>query len=173
MMIGELGRPHPTVHVPPWDPYDDTTAGVHSPYSVPTPTANYLAALHSYLPSNVPDPIEQEPAEPELLDEFLRDDFHMYVFKVRSCTRGRSHDWTTCPYAHPGEKARRRDPRRFQYSGTPCPDFRKGNALVSFSSFFSCLHLRLISMRAERGGWQSIILIVVHLKLWSCMLTIR
>ncbi|KAH7372403.1 hypothetical protein KP509_17G002100 [Ceratopteris richardii] len=41
--------------------------------------------------------------------------------------RGRSHDWTECPFAHPGEKARRRDPRRVHYSGTPCPDFRKGS----------------------------------------------
>lgn len=40
--------------------------------------------------------------------------------------RGRSHDWTECPFAHPGEKARRRDPRRFHYGGTACPDFRKG-----------------------------------------------
>lgn len=40
--------------------------------------------------------------------------------------RGRSHDWTECPFAHPGEKARRRDPRRFHYSGAACPDFRKG-----------------------------------------------
>lgn len=41
--------------------------------------------------------------------------------------RGRSHDWTECPFAHPGEKARRRDPRRIHYSGAPCPDFRKGS----------------------------------------------
>ncbi|KAK4798685.1 hypothetical protein SAY86_031011 [Trapa natans] len=121
MMISELRRPHPTVKVPPWDPYEESTAEVHSPYSVPSPTADYFAALHRYLPSNVPDQLEPELPETDLLDEF-----HMYVFKVRPCTRGRSHDWTTCPYAHPGEKARRRDPRRFQYSGTPCPDFRKG-----------------------------------------------
>ncbi|KAK4783270.1 hypothetical protein SAY86_007644 [Trapa natans] len=122
MMIGELRRPHPTVKVPPWDPYDDPTAGVYSPYSVPSPTA-YLAALRRYQPSNELDQIEPET---EFLDELLHDEFYMYVFKVRPCTRGRSHDWTTCPYAHPGEKARRRDPHRFQYSGTPCPDLRKG-----------------------------------------------
>eukprot|EP00249_Psilotum_nudum_P025073 c29366_g4_i1 orf=1091-2398(-) len=34
---------------------------------------------------------------------------------------------TECPFAHPGEKARRRDPKRFHYSGTACPDFRKGS----------------------------------------------
>ncbi|WOL17066.1 hypothetical protein Cni_G25855 [Canna indica] len=54
------------------------------------------------------------------------DEFRMYEFKVRRCARARSHDWTECPYAHPGEKARRRDPRMFHYSGNPCPDFRRG-----------------------------------------------
>lgn len=34
-------------------------------------------------------------------------------------------DWTQCPFAHPSEKAKRRDPRRYEYSGTACPDFRK------------------------------------------------
>ncbi|CAI0385425.1 unnamed protein product [Linum tenue] len=50
----------------------------------------------------------------------------MYEFKVRRCTRSRSHDWTDCPFAHPGEKARRRDPRKFHYTGTVCPEFRRG-----------------------------------------------
>ncbi|XP_066379629.1 zinc finger CCCH domain-containing protein 37-like [Miscanthus floridulus] len=52
------------------------------------------------------------------------DEFMMYEFKVRRCARARSHDWTACPYAHPGEAARRRDPRRVAYTGEPCPDFR-------------------------------------------------
>lgn len=55
------------------------------------------------------------------------DDFRMFEFKVRRCPRGRSHDWTDCPYAHPGEKARRRDPRKYNYSSTPCAEFRKGS----------------------------------------------
>lgn len=54
------------------------------------------------------------------------DDFHMYDFKVRWCARGASHDWTECPYAHPGEKARRRDPRKYRYSGAACPEYKKG-----------------------------------------------
>lgn len=61
------------------------------------------------------------------VDAYSCDHFRMFEFKVRRCARGRSHDWTECPYAHPGEKARRRDPRKFHYSGTACPDFRKGN----------------------------------------------
>lgn len=53
--------------------------------------------------------------------------FKLYEFKVRRCTKTRAHDWTECPFTHPGEKARRRDPRRFAYCGTACPDFRKGS----------------------------------------------
>lgn len=41
------------------------------------------------------------------LDIYSCDQFRMYEFKVRRCMRGRSHDWTECPFAHPGEKARR------------------------------------------------------------------
>ncbi|ERN15247.1 zinc finger CCCH domain-containing protein 20 [Amborella trichopoda] len=81
-----------------------------------------MAALQRYLPSNYED---QEPNA--AIDAYSCDEFRMYDFKVRRCVRGRSHDWTECPYAHPGEKARRRDPRKFHYSGTACPDFRKGN----------------------------------------------
>jgi len=80
-----------------------------------------ICALQKYLPSNNEDE-ESLPA----VDAYSCDEFRMYEFKVRRCMRGRSHDWTECPFAHPGEKARRRDPRRFHYSGTACPDFRKG-----------------------------------------------
>ncbi|KAF6159203.1 hypothetical protein GIB67_022882 [Kingdonia uniflora] len=54
------------------------------------------------------------------------DEFRWYEFKVHRCARDRSHDWTGCPYAHPGDKAIRRDRSKFHYSGTACPDFRKG-----------------------------------------------
>ncbi|KAJ7554145.1 hypothetical protein O6H91_06G127800 [Diphasiastrum complanatum] len=60
-------------------------------------------------------------------DLYSCDEFRMFEFKVKRCTRGRSHDWTECPFAHPGEKARRRDPRRFHYSGAACSEFRKGS----------------------------------------------
>ncbi|KDP24097.1 hypothetical protein JCGZ_25754 [Jatropha curcas] len=62
----------------------------------------------------------------EDLDPYSSDHFRMYEFKVRRCTRSRSHDWTDCPFAHPGEKARRRDPRKYHYSGAVCPEFRRG-----------------------------------------------
>ncbi|KAK8542269.1 hypothetical protein V6N13_137158 [Hibiscus sabdariffa] len=54
------------------------------------------------------------------------DDFRMYTFKVKPCSRAYSHDWTECPFVHPGENARRRDPRKCPYSCVPCPEFRKG-----------------------------------------------
>ncbi|XP_057442259.1 zinc finger CCCH domain-containing protein 66-like [Lotus japonicus] len=55
------------------------------------------------------------------------DEFRMYVFKVKPCSRAYSHDWTECPFVHPGENARRRDPRKYPYSCVPCPEFRKGS----------------------------------------------
>ncbi|PKI42501.1 zinc finger CCCH domain-containing protein 56-like [Punica granatum] len=57
---------------------------------------------------------------------YTTDEFRMYVFKIRPCSRAYSHDWTECPFAHPGENARRRDPRKFHYSCVPCPEFRRG-----------------------------------------------
>ncbi|XP_016492180.2 zinc finger CCCH domain-containing protein 29-like [Nicotiana tabacum] len=54
------------------------------------------------------------------------DDFRMYCFKVKPCSRAYSHDWTECPFVHPGENARRRDPRKYNYTCVPCPEFKKG-----------------------------------------------
>ncbi|KAJ1256171.1 hypothetical protein BS78_K075500 [Paspalum vaginatum] len=120
MMMGE------GAHAPPW-PQPQASGGVDgdeaSPYTL-------LAALRHCLPSNDPaagsgyDEDDEEALA--AVDAYACDEFRMYEFKVRRCSRGRSHDWTDCPYAHPGEKARRRDPRRYHYSGTACPDFRKG-----------------------------------------------
>jgi hypothetical protein len=59
---------------------------------------------------------------------FSTDEFRMYSFKVKPCSRAYSHDWTECPFVHPGENARRRDPRRYSYTCVPCPDFRKAGA---------------------------------------------
>ncbi|KAL0928951.1 hypothetical protein M5K25_000888 [Dendrobium thyrsiflorum] len=61
------------------------------------------------------------------------DEFRMYTFKVKPCSRAYSHDWTECPFVHPGENARRRDPRKYSYSCVPCPDFRKGSCLKADS----------------------------------------
>ncbi|WIA17446.1 hypothetical protein OEZ85_014293 [Tetradesmus obliquus] len=52
-------------------------------------------------------------------------DFYLYTFKIANCTAQHPHDWSTCPFAHPREKARRRDPRLFDYEPLPCPDDKK------------------------------------------------
>ncbi|GBF93651.1 hypothetical protein Rsub_06754 [Raphidocelis subcapitata] len=56
------------------------------------------------------------------------DDFLMWTYKVEVCARGDNHDWARCPYAHDKEKARRRDPRRYNYASLPCPDAMQGRA---------------------------------------------
>ncbi|MBA0678308.1 hypothetical protein Goari_019662 [Gossypium aridum] len=68
-----------------------------------------------------------DPSLPDIKNSiYSTDEFRMYSFKVRPCSRAYSHDWTECPFVHPGENARRRDPRKFHYSCVPCPDFHKG-----------------------------------------------
>ncbi|XP_044962874.1 zinc finger CCCH domain-containing protein 37-like [Hordeum vulgare subsp. vulgare] len=93
-----------------------------------------LAALGEYLSSSSSSTIGARGGEgghqsaPEVdaeADAEADDEFMMYEFKVRRCARARSHDWTACPYAHPGEAARRRDPHRVAYAGEPCPDYRR------------------------------------------------
>jgi hypothetical protein len=77
-------------------------------------------------------------------EAFSSDHFRMFEFKVKRCPQARPHDWTRCPFAHPGEKAKRRDPRKFQYSGTACPEFRKsgccrrGDACPFAHGVFEC-----------------------------------
>jgi hypothetical protein len=53
------------------------------------------------------------------------DEFAMFSFKIVPCSRVRAHDWTVCPYAHPGEKAKRRDLKMFSYTAIPCADYQK------------------------------------------------
>ncbi|XP_020599180.1 zinc finger CCCH domain-containing protein 23-like [Phalaenopsis equestris] len=138
-MLDRRTRCHPTVHVPPWPNVDESEV-LLSPYSLPVSgialvggdgelspyTLGELKLFMElrYLPSNS-DSKAVDLANPHL-DPYSCDSFRIYQFKVKLCTRGRSHDWTECPFAHPGEKARRRDPRKFQYSGISCPDFRMG-----------------------------------------------
>lgn len=52
--------------------------------------------------------------------------------QVLPCSKRFCHDWTVCPYAHPGEKAKRRDPRVHSYTGIACPNMKKvGSQLLS------------------------------------------
>ncbi|KAF5938836.1 hypothetical protein HYC85_023095 [Camellia sinensis] len=143
MMInnGDTTRSNPTVQVPPWTHIDDPTVNMPSPFSsitsndTPTTFDAVTAALRRYLPSNTADFHGEDCDIP--VDAFACDHFRMFEFKVRKCARGRSHDWTECPYAHPGEKARRRDPRKFHYSGTACTEFRKGQCVKGDSCEFA------------------------------------
>ncbi|GAB4816643.1 hypothetical protein N2152v2_003689 [Parachlorella kessleri] len=54
---------------------------------------------------------------------FSSDTFRIYEFKASKASGA-----SPCPFAHPAEKAKRRDPRKINYSGTACPDFRKGGS---------------------------------------------
>lgn len=100
-----------------------------SPYS-PTETLSSPMAKYSDAPATLPPEKKEYPIDPSLPDIknsiFSTDEFRMFSFKVRPCSRAYSHDWTECPFVHPGENARRRDPRKYHYSCVPCPDFRKG-----------------------------------------------
>ncbi|XP_059276733.1 zinc finger CCCH domain-containing protein 20-like [Lycium ferocissimum] len=130
-MIGKRSLLNPTVDVPPWSytDHDQTANNMHfmlspSTNSNSTPNFNnFTDQEDNYSMFHVDefDDIELP------VDVYACDNFRMYEFKVKKCARGRSHDWTECPFVHPGEKARRRDPRKYHYSGTACPDFRKGN----------------------------------------------
>ncbi|GMH37497.1 hypothetical protein BSKO_05370 [Bryopsis sp. KO-2023] len=54
------------------------------------------------------------------------EEFMMYCFKVAPCCKQYCHDWWACPFAHEGEKARRRDPRTFKYASVACPSVKQG-----------------------------------------------
>ncbi|GAA0156704.1 hypothetical protein LIER_14132 [Lithospermum erythrorhizon] len=95
----------------PIDPYE---------FLIDSPKSEESTMFQKFLPCNNINADDDE-------DPYSADHFRMYEFKVRKCNRSRSHDWTDCPFAHPGEKARRRDPRRYNYTGTVCPEFRRGN----------------------------------------------
>lgn len=47
------------------------------------------------------------------------------AMQVLPCSKRFCHDWVTCPFAHPAEKAKRRDPRAYTYTGVACPDQKK------------------------------------------------
>ncbi|KAF4355535.1 hypothetical protein F8388_003116 [Cannabis sativa] len=168
MMLGETHRPNPTIHVPPWDlTVDDPTAEMYSPFPLSGVSINSdcnggdyspyylheaLSALSPYLPSvndldadSDSDVSGRESDAP--VDAYSCDQFRMFEFKVRRCARGRSHDWTECPYAHPGEKARRRDPRKTQ----PCKDGTNCRRRVCFFAHTPD-QLRVLPQQSPKGS---------------------
>uniref|UniRef100_A0A383VUY1 C3H1-type domain-containing protein n=1 Tax=Tetradesmus obliquus TaxID=3088 RepID=A0A383VUY1_TETOB len=54
------------------------------------------------------------------------DSYRMCLFKVLPCPRSGQHDWSCCPYAHHGERARRRCLLLSNYATKVCPDMMKG-----------------------------------------------
>ncbi|GMH37252.1 hypothetical protein BSKO_05125 [Bryopsis sp. KO-2023] len=57
---------------------------------------------------------------------YMTDDFMMYCFKVLPCEKTYRHDWWACPFVHPGESAKRRDPRKYRYTAVACPNAKQG-----------------------------------------------
>lgn len=114
-----------------------STNSISSPVSSPTAedarspsAAVMMTTKFADLPRVATSEKKEYPVDPSLPDIknsiYASDEFRMYSFKIRPCSRAYSHDWTECPFVHPGENARRRDPRKYHYSCVPCPDFRKG-----------------------------------------------
>lgn len=101
-----------------------------SPSSASDSSSSPKALKFNDIPNSSPFEKKEYPIDPSLPDIknglYSTDEFRMFSFKVRPCSRAYSHDWTECPFVHPGENARRRDPRKYHYSCVPCPDFRKG-----------------------------------------------
>ncbi|KAJ9547834.1 hypothetical protein OSB04_020377 [Centaurea solstitialis] len=120
-MIGDGNHHHGMmVQVPPWttliDDNNIPAAGI-SPFSPRSPNAlttieDYAyflrsdAALRRYLEDqDLEDGSGSGCTDFDITSEaYACDAFRMYEFKVRKCARGRSHDWTDCPYAHPARR---------------------------------------------------------------------
>lgn len=56
-----------------------------------------------------------------------------FPMQVAPCCKQYCHDWWACPFAHEGEKARRRDPRTHNYVAVACPYGKQ----VSIHEFYS------------------------------------
>uniref|UniRef100_A0A5B6ZHT3 C3H1-type domain-containing protein n=1 Tax=Davidia involucrata TaxID=16924 RepID=A0A5B6ZHT3_DAVIN len=101
-----------------------------SPCSPSDYVSSPMTSKFNDVPANSVSEKKEYPIDPSLPDIknsiYSTDEFRMFSFKIRPCSRAYSHDWTECPFVHPGENARRRDPRKYHYSCVPCPDFRKG-----------------------------------------------
>lgn len=46
------------------------------------------------------------------------------AMQIVQCSKKYTHDWTECPFAHPNEKATRRDPKKYSYTGIACPSMK-------------------------------------------------
>lgn len=48
-----------------------------------------------------------------------------HALQVAPCHKRYAHDWSTCPYSHPRDAARRRDPRVHPHTGVACPAMKQ------------------------------------------------
>jgi hypothetical protein len=81
-----------------------------------------LASSKSTLVTNI--------ADLEMMDgiDYGSSHFRMFHYKVDICPhKDCIHDTDACPYVHPADKSRRRNPGVVSYQPVPCPHFRKGN----------------------------------------------
>lgn len=112
-----------------WSPTLSSSPDNGSPCSPSELVSSPMMSKFNDMPVNSTEKKEYpiDPSLPDIKNSiYSTDEFRMFSFKVRPCSRAYSHDWTECPFVHPGENARRRDPRKYHYSCVPCPDFRKG-----------------------------------------------
>lgn len=119
------------VSSPSWRPSSPSLSSSTDEGSLSSPAGSILSPV-TCKPNDVHvSPAKKEyPVDPTIPDikncVYASDEFRMFSFKIRPCCRAYAHDWTGCPFVHPGENARRRDPRKFHYSCMPCPDHKKG-----------------------------------------------
>lgn len=78
---------------------------------------------------------------------YATDEFRLYCHKILPCSKRTPHDWASCNFAHPGEKAKRRNIRTHSYDCEMCPNIVKGvecklgaNCPHSHNVFESWLH---------------------------------
>ncbi|KAJ4906716.1 Zinc finger CCCH domain-containing protein 29 [Raphanus sativus] len=98
--------------------------------------------------------VTKYPADASLPDinegVYVTDEFRMFSFKVKPCSRAYSHDWTECPFVHPGENARRRDRGSILTLVSLVLSFVKGlvlkEILASTRTVFSSLGFTLLSI---------------------------
>ncbi|KAM0865332.1 hypothetical protein ACQ4PT_043346 [Festuca glaucescens] len=73
----------------------------------------------------------------------MSEEFWVYIYKVQLCPRPSNHDWTRCPYAHKGERARRRDTRLYRYIAASCLEYR-GQQPLSCRRGLKCRYAHVV-----------------------------
>lgn len=81
--------------------------------------------------------------------QHYNDNFMLFSYKVKPCTRPVCHDYHTCPYSHPSAfnkgPVQRRDPRRYRYVPVMCPYQQAGSCSMpdcpfAHNTFECCAH---------------------------------